>query len=213
MQNKTIKTLVLSLCAASCFFLGIIAKAVPSNDPPPLAMLKNTADKTIVELDKHRQTLKSDDALVCNIVKRIALPHFDSNAMARSVVGREFWQAATPTIQKQFTTEFTQYIIRTYAAALANYNGEKIKFYPMRSYDASQNRAQVQSDILQSGGPAIPVTYRLVKTGSGDWLVYDFSVEGVSIIQNYRSQFSSTLSKSGLAGLVAEVHSHNQKLR
>jgi len=213
MYIKIIKNLILSICTASCLLLGIAAKAAPSNDPPPLAMLKSTADKIIVELDKHRQTLKSDDALVNGIVRRIALPHFDANAMARSVVGRQFWQASNPNVQRQFTSEFTQYVIRTYAAALANYNGQKIRFFPIRGYDASQSRAQVNSEILQNDGPPIPVNYRLIRTGSGNWLVYDFSVEGVSIVQNYRSQFASTLSKSGLSGLVAEVHSHNQKLR
>jgi phospholipid transport system substrate-binding protein len=50
----------------------------------------------------------------------------------------------------------------------------------------------------------IPVEYRLKKEG-GDWLVYDLSIEGVSLVNNYRIQFNSIISRSSYENLVKSL--------
>lgn len=209
--KKTTK--FLSLFCGFLFFVMILPSvAATSNDPPPLITVRTAADKLIAELDRNQARLKNNDQLVYNIVRRTIVPYFDLAGMSKAVVGRNYWQAGSSDLQKQFINEFTLYVIRTYSSALESYSGEKVKFYPIRGYDAAQSRVQINSDILQNNGPAIPVSYRMVKGGS-NWFIYDFSVEGVSLVQNYRSQFSSTLQKGGLKQLVAEIHSHNKGIR
>ena len=61
---------------------------------------------------------------------------------------------------------------------------------------------------MRKNGQVIPITYSLSKTSSG-WLVYDFSVENISMVNSYRSQFASTLSSSGMGGLIKKLHNHN----
>ncbi|OGT06812.1 MAG: hypothetical protein A2X78_04685 [Gammaproteobacteria bacterium GWE2_37_16] len=209
--KKTTKFLSL-LCGFLFFVMILPAIAATANDPPPLATMRSAADKLIAELDRNQAHLKRNDQLVYNIVRRTIVPYFDLTGMSMAVVGRNYWQAGSSDLQKQFVNEFTLYVIRTYSSALESYSGEKVKFYPIRGYDATQKRVQVYSDILQNNGPAIPVSYRMAKGGS-KWFIYDFSVEGVSIVQNYRSQFASTLQKGGLKQLVAEIHSHNKGVR
>lgn len=212
MSKYSIKKVATSLLlVVSVWLCGALVNvlAAPAGDPPPLAMLRSTADRMIGELDKHQGNLKNNDKLMHGIIRRILVPHFDVVSMSRAVVGRTYWQAGSPAVQKQFVDEFTLYVIRTYSGALESYSGEKIKFYPLRNYDATQSRVQINSDILQNNGPPIPVSYRLAKTG-GSWAVYDFSVNGISIVQNYRSQFASTLQNGGLQKLVQEIHAHNR---
>ena len=62
----------------------------------------------------------------------------------------------------------------------------------------------MQSTIVRANGQTIPVSYRLINQG-GEWKVYDFSVEGVSLVQSYQSQFSNDLSQSGLGGLLEKM--------
>jgi phospholipid transport system substrate-binding protein len=70
-------------------------------------------------------------------------------------------------------------------------------------------RIEVTSKIIRSDGPPIAVNYRLVYK-EGVWLVYDFSVEGISMIQSFRSQFAEELS-SGMSidTLTAKLEKHN----
>lgn len=208
MKTKKILTMVVGI-ALSVYFCAVALAAMPSEDPPPLAMLRNTADKMIAELNHYRGRLKGNDQLTYNIVRRVLLPHCDLVNMSRTVVGREYWSSATPAMQKQFIDEFTFYVVRTYSTALASYSGEKVKFYPIRGFSSSQNRYQVDSDILQERAPPVRVSYRVMREG-GEWYIYNFIIEGVGLVQNYNSQFAATLHRGGLSELVTEIRAHNR---
>lgn len=188
-------------------FIGVTSFAA---DSAPLAMLKSISAQMTRELDKNIGNLKGNYRLVDGLVRRIVLPHFDLVTMSRAVVGREYWQKASSETQQQFIKEFTRYVIKTYSGALQSYDGEVIKFYPMRG--SMQSRVQVDSSILRKDGPAISVQYRLLNAGS-QWLIYDFSVDGVSIVQNYHSQFAGILRQGGLEKVVSELHSRNVRSR
>lgn len=197
------KALTISLTLLFCY-VGFAAM-----DPPPLAMLKNVSDATVVELNRNLGHLKNNDRLVSGIVKRHVVPHFDLQAMSQLIVGKNYWQQASSSTQQQFVREFTDYVIRTYSSAIESYDGEQFKFYPIRGYSSGQNRVQVNSDIMHKDGPPIHMQYRLVGSGNS-WLIYDFSVDGVSIVQNYRAQFASTLRQGGLSRLVSELQKKNK---
>jgi phospholipid transport system substrate-binding protein len=177
-----------------------------TNDPAPLAMLKSTSSQMLHELDKYIGRLKSNDSLVYNLVNRVLVPHFDMVSMSRAVVGRDYWAQASSGTQQQFIKEFTCYVIRTYSSAIQSYDGETIKFLPIRG--SISDRVQVDSDLLLKNGPPIQMQYRLQQQ-NGQWLIYDFSVDGVSIIKNYNSQFASTLRQGGLDTLVQKLHKNN----
>jgi phospholipid transport system substrate-binding protein len=177
-------------------------------DPPPVAMLKSASSQMIVELNKHLGHLKGNDRLINGLVNRILVPHFQLNEMSRSVVGRQYWDSSSTQLQQQFINEFTLYVIRTYSASLESYDGEVIKFFPIRGFNGTQTRVQVDSNIMHRSGPPIQMQYRVANYG-GEWRIYDFSVDGVSVIQNYRSQFTGVLRQKGLAALVQELHAKN----
>lgn len=185
-----------------------IAIAATTIDPPPLTMLKNTSDQLIVELNKHLGELKNNDPLVRNLVKRIVVPHIDTTGMSQAVIGRLYWQPATPQLQQQFIAQFSTYVIRTYAAAFASYDGETITFNPIRGYTTDQTRVQISSIIHRKDGPAIQVQYRVVNKNNA-WLIYDFSVDGVSLVENYRAQFAEPLQQGGLSLLVKKLVEKN----
>lgn len=177
-------------------------------DPAPLALLKDVSERMLVELNKNIGTIKRNDKLVYNLVDRICVPHFDLLNMARAVVGRDYWQQASSSTQQQFIKEFTCYVIRTYASAMQSYDGEVVKFYPIRG--AIDSKVQIDSDLLLKNGPPIQMQYRL-SLQSGKWVIYDFSVDGVSIIKNYNSQFAGDLRLSGLGGLINKLHENNSR--
>jgi phospholipid transport system substrate-binding protein len=177
----------------------------------PLDMLKPTSDQMLAELKANQATLKSNPQKVFSIVHRILLPHVDMATMARSVVGRSEWNNANSQDQQAFTTQFTDLLIRTYASALASYTNQSVEFFPLRGGYEGQNQIQVQSQIIQPGGPPIPVNYILLLEGN-QWKVIDFSVDNVSIVQNFRAQFASDLSQGGLANLTRKVTQHNADL-
>jgi len=184
------------------------ASRVSSPDPAPLAMLKSISNRMFSELDKyrHRGNLKNNPRLVNSLVNRIVVPNFDLQSMSRAVVGGSFWQSGSSQVQQEFITQFTEYVIRTYSSAMQSYDGETMKFYPIRG--AVGDRVQISSDLLLKSGPPIQLQYSVSRVGGG-WKIYDFSVDGVSIVKNYNSQFASTLRQKGLSGLVQDLKKQN----
>ena len=185
-----LKAYLLSLVLV-LFSLTALAESAPVNT------LKQVSVQMISELDRSRGHLNKP--IINGIIHRVLLPHVDLESMSRSVVGREYWTQASPTQKEQFKRSFTNLVINVYSAPLSSYNGEKIEFKPLR--DASAVRPQVESVIIRKNGQRIPVSYRMVQAG-GAWKVYDFSVEGISMISSYRSQFGSILQQKGMAGLL-----------
>lgn len=186
------------------FLLCFMVSVALAQEPAPLAMLQNTSQQMLDALKQNKVSMKSNSRVIYNIVDRILLPHVDLDTMSRSVVGRTYWNQATPAQQAQFKKLFTHQVVQTYSSALQSYNNEQVKFSPIRAYDPSAGRVQVQSTIIRGNGQTIPVSYRLLNVG-GTWKVYDFSVEGVSLVQSYQAQFADALSQGGMANLLTKM--------
>lgn len=187
------------------FLLGFCFVALAANSP--LGMLQNTSDQALAALKKNEATLKTNPHVVYQIINNIIVPHFDLQGMARAVVSRDVWMQASPEQRNQFTRQFTTLLVRTYSSALASYSNETVEFMPSRN--AGGGRAQINSQIVRQGAPAITVNYRLALVGS-NWKIYDFTVEGVSLLESYRTQFADVLSQGGgLQGLINKLSQHN----
>lgn len=190
-----IKALLLS------FFCSLICLTALA-DEPPVSMLKQVSNQMITELDKNQGHI--NPSLINNIIHRVLLPHVDLESMSRSVVGKQYWSQATPGQKEEFKRSFTNLVIKVYSAPLSSYKGDTIEFKPLR--DASATRPQVESVVVRKNGQRIPVSYRMVQSG-GAWKIYDFSVEGISLISSYRSQFDTILQQKGMAGLLNRLKS------
>ena len=92
--------------------------------------------------------------------------------------------------------------------ALSKYKDQKIEFKPTRMSEADEI-VIVKSKIIQSGAQPIKVNYVLTKS-SGKWLVFDIVIEGVSLVTNYRSQFSSEIRKNGMDTLIKKLSKKNK---
>jgi len=187
-----------------CFFvLSSLSWAAVS----PVPMLEKTADQIIDTLDKNKSHLKENPLFVQRTVREHLLPHIDVQGMARSVLGRNAWARATPVERDRFTQAFSKLVVRTYAAPLAEYSNEKIMFLPERA--APNGRfTRVNSVIIRANGQKIPLSYSLVLK-NGDWKVYDLSVEGVSLLQSFRTQFGQILKMTDMDALIMQLNKQN----
>jgi len=189
--------------------LSSIAATSASSNNDPVQMLSTVAHDMMAELRKNKATLKTDPNYVYSLTNNILIPHVDVDVMSRAVLTRSVWKNATKAQQNQFKQQFKTLVVHTYASALAGYTDQKIRFFPLRGGVAGRKRLTVHSQIIQSGGPAISVNYRLFNRGNR-WRVYDLSVDGISLLQSFRSQFADEIAQGkNLADLVKLLKSHN----
>jgi phospholipid transport system substrate-binding protein len=179
--------------------------------PDPMVMLKSVSDQMIGSLKKNRSRLKRNPKLIFKLVDRILLPYVDQAGMSRSVVGRRTWTRASKAQQRQFVRLFTNVVIDTYASALNAYTDESIRFYPIRGGYQGKKRIEVHSKVIRDDGPAVSVNYRLALKRN-KWFIYDLNVEGVSLLQSFRAQFSAQISQGKtLADLNKILRNRNRK--
>ncbi len=198
------KAIVKILCLA---FLALFANVAMANiDMAPDALVKQTADDvlTIVKNDKDIQA--GNQQKLFAVVEEKILPNFDFDRVCRMVLGKN-WKSASPEQQALFQKEFRSLLLRTYATALGKYRDQVIEYRPMQT-DASEKNVTVKTQIIQKGGQPIAVDYSLVKGPTG-WKVYDITIESVSLVTNYRSQFSSEIRQNGLDSLNKKLADKN----
>jgi phospholipid transport system substrate-binding protein len=130
-------------------------------------------------------------------VKEVIYSRFDFNEMAKRSLGPQ-WQKRSPEEQKEFVQLFTSLLEGAYLDTLESYNGEKVRFLNERQ---DKDFAEVSTKLMDNKGAEFSLDYRLQKT-NGDWKVIDVVVENISLVNNYRAQFSRVLAKSSYAELL-----------
>jgi phospholipid transport system substrate-binding protein len=121
----------------------------------------------------------------------------DEEELARRSLGR-YWKNLTPAQQKEFVPLFRRVLENAYIDKILSYNNEKIVF--SKQSRTSGNMAEVNSKVIMAS-KEIPITYRVIMKNA-DWKVYDFVIENISLVQNYRSQFNAILAKETPAQLI-----------
>ena len=125
---------------------------------------------------------------------------FDYNEMARRSLGTH-WNSRTPEERREFVALFADLLDRAYFSKIELYQGEKIR-YGNEALDGDQ--ATVKTFIVARDGKEIPVDYRMHQV-DGRWSVYDVSIQGVSLVANYRTQFNRVVTTESYESLVQRL--------
>lgn len=173
----------------------------------PIVTLKKATDNMLASL-KANQLHLSDNRVIARIVNKNLVPAVDVYYMGASVIGR-YWRGASADQRSLFVRKFKTILINTYSAALSSYDGDVVRFFPIRVNYNKLNMVSVRSVIIRRSGQRIPITYNVLRRDN-KWLVYDFSIENISIVQSYRAQFAGILADGGLAKLNSRLKQHNR---
>ena len=195
---------VMLRAAASVFALVIVLAAAPAFAGAPTDQLKASVDQVIKVLDD--SALKADPAKRRVAIREAASNTFDFSEAAKRSLGRH-WQNLSEADRQEFTGLFTDLLERGYIARIEEYSGEKISY----TGDTSDgDSATVKTRLSSKSGTDIPVDYRMLRKGDR-WLVYDVSVEGLSLIGNYRGQFNKIIETSSFQDLVKRMKARSEE--
>jgi len=159
--------------------------------------LKSTIDQVInvVTDPKYKGDSEARRAKLRSIIN----PRFDYIEMGKRSLARN-WRDLSPQERKDFIDLFGQLLENSYANKIESYRDEKINYV---DEIIKGKYAMVKTEIVRKND-VIGVDYKLINTGN-EWLVYDFIVEGVSMIRNYRSQFNKIIHKDSFQVLMDKL--------
>ena len=193
---------LLGIIAALC--LNAVALA---QELAPDTLVKNVTNEVLEIVRKDKEIQSGSTKKAIELVDAKVLPHFNFTRMTQLAVARD-WRQATPEQQKTLTAEFRTLLVRTYSKALTEYKNQTIDIRPFKM-QPTETDVKVRTLINQPGAKAIDLDYYLDKQPNG-WKVYDIEVGGVSLVTNYRSEFTAEVRKGGIDGLIATLQKKNK---
>jgi phospholipid transport system substrate-binding protein len=182
--------------------LALLAAAPVTAAVPPDQVARETADMTLRQIRARKEELRRDPNQLYALVEQQILPHFDFERISQLVLGQH-WRTASPEQRERFRTAFQRMLVRSYSHALIEYDSERIEWAPLR-LSAGATDVVVRSNVIRKGGPPIPINYS-VHLKNDRWLVYDVTIDAISLVTNYRGTFAGEIRKNGLDALIARL--------
>ena len=181
--------------------------SVQAADIAPDVLAKNTTQEVLALIKQDKDIQSGSQKKLLDLVEAKVLPHFDFTHMTRLAVGKN-WRTATPAQQQALANEFRTLLVRTYSNSLAVYKNQVIEFKPFKM-QSGETDVTVKTQVIQSGAQPIPIDYSMEKLPEG-WKVYDVTVDGVSLVVNYRGSFATEVLQNGIDGLIKKLAEKNQ---
>lgn len=180
-MKKSLIVLIIVLAALKLSSVSVFSAT-------PLETIKPQVDQALEVL--RDPVLKAESAKAAKEKKIWAILDsvFDYTELSKRTLAQN-WRKLSPDQQKEFISLFGKLLGSVYMDRIIAYKDEKVVFGKVTNL--SDKTAEVQSEVVRSS-KSIPIHYRMILK-NGEWKVYDVVIEGVSLVQNYRSQFREIL--------------------
>jgi phospholipid transport system substrate-binding protein len=201
---KRVLSAVGLMCAVSLWTISVVAMEAP------LDTVKSTTEQVLERVRADKDGLRANPAKMYSLVSQFIFPHFDFNVMSQFVLGEQ-WKSAPELKRTAFVEQFRKLLVRTYATALLEYSDQKINYPADKNGTANGKTATVTQLVSHPSGGTLPIVYRM-HSKAGPWMVFDVSVDGVSLVKTYRSSFTSVLQDGGIDKLIANLSEKNKEI-
>ncbi len=194
-----------TLLAAGCLLLGstfAVNALAADADVAPDKLVESVAHQVLADLDVNREVYRKDPTKLRHMVDKYLLANFDTEYAARLVLAKN-WRTATPEQRKQFVEAFYQSLLQSYGNSLLDFTADRLKILPYQG-KPDATTATVRSEIRRENGTMIPVNYTLHKTDMG-WKAYDITIEGVSYVKSFRTDFGTEIDEKGLDAVIKRL--------
>ncbi|HSA65942.1 MAG TPA: ABC transporter substrate-binding protein [Nitrospira sp.] len=190
---------------AAIVMIGLAADLTYAGEPTEA--IRGTIDEVLRILgDKQlKEPSKANERR--QLLETVVGERFDYQEMSRRSLGAP-WNNLSDKEKDEFVSLFQTLLVNTYADKVESYSGEGVQYVNERR---EKEYAEVRTKVL-TGKTEIPLDYRLLNKGSA-WRVYDVVVDGVSLVSNYRGQFSKILRTSSYADLVDQLRKKSDKIK
>jgi len=213
---NTTHSLLSRLFFVSSLFVSVLlfsASNVSANadSNEPYDLVQHATKHMLEALKANKDQLEEDPTIIYGLVQDILMPNFDFAKMGKLALGKN-WRKADSVQRERFVEEFRLLIIRTYSTAMLEYTNEEIKFLPFTG-DLSKKKVKVKMEIIQPGGPSIPLALSMYLNKDTGWKVYDVKIDGISLVTNYRSTFATKIRNGGMDKLIDNLANRNEKVK
>lgn len=182
----------------------LLSAPQPAAGVTPTEELKGTVERIVKILQDPALKGKARRASIREVVIEV----FDFAETGKRALGRH-WQDRTEKERGEFVGLFTDLVEHAYISRIDVFGGPESVRY--ETEQVSADLAAVPTTLTTKHGKRVAVDYRMYRRGDR-WRVYDLVIEGVSLIANYRAQFSKILRAGSYAALVEKLKARHEEV-
>ncbi|MDY0226669.1 MAG: ABC transporter substrate-binding protein [Desulfomicrobium apsheronum] len=181
-------------------FLIMLLPAPAVSQDNPTSYIRANVDKVVNILTSPEYEAETNKTEQLRQIEAVVDNFFDAEELSKRSLG-QYWRIFTPEQKQEFQPLFLKLIKQVYLKKSITYNGEVVNYN--QEIIKSDTLAEVHTTVT-SPDLNIPIIYYMIRKDVS-WKVYDVSVENVSLIKNYRSQFRSILQNNSPDKLIATL--------
>jgi phospholipid transport system substrate-binding protein len=181
--------------------LLLLSTPNPAQAGEPQEKVRETVDAVLAVLQDKSMQGEENTGKRRAKMRQAVFQRFGFDEMAQRALG-QYWPKRTPAEKKEFVTLFSDLLERSYITKIESYTGEQQVLYTKESID--KDYASVRTEIVVQRDANVEVVYQLLRR-DGNWQVYDVVIEGVSLVNNYRTQFNNIISRESYEALVKKL--------
>lgn len=199
---------MLSVCSLLLtLVMGCQAAAYPAD---PYTLVTEAANNTFGRLNKDQARIRAEPDYLRQVIREELMPYVDNKFASFKVIGSNI-KETTPEQRDRFTAAFTDYIIATYADALAKYDNQTIKVEPAKPLNGDKI-VSVNVAVTTPGKPDISVVFKLRQNSkTGEWKAFDMVAENVSLLASKQSELGGMIRDKGIDAVSQMLEEHNKK--
>ncbi|WP_439842686.1 phospholipid-binding protein MlaC [Aeromonas taiwanensis] len=202
------KKIALLLGLMTSMLFSIVAQA-EINSSDPYALVDQAAQQTFARLKSDQAQVKSNPDHLRVIIREELLPYVDNRFAAYKVLGNQIKQT-TPAQRDAFVEVFTEYMVSSYADALAHFDKQTVQVQPGKVADS--NITAVNVSVKEAGKPDIFLEFKLRKNNkTGEWKAFDMVAEGISLLSAKQNELGGLIRQNGIDAVIAQLREHNAK--
>ncbi|MBP4039782.1 phospholipid-binding protein MlaC [Aeromonas taiwanensis] len=202
------KKIALLLGLMTSMLFSLVAQA-EINSSDPYALVDQAAQQTFARLKSDQAQVKSNPDHLRVIIREELLPYVDNRFAAYKVLGNQIKQT-TPAQRDAFVEVFTEYMVSSYADALAHFDKQTVQVQPGKVADS--NITAVNVSVKEAGKPDIFLEFKLRKNNkTGEWKAFDMVAEGISLLSAKQNELGGLIRQNGIDAVIAQLREHNAK--
>lgn len=188
--------------------LSVAAPFVGADEDSAQTFIREATDDVLAAVEASPTPVGAGSTQAIQIVETYIGPRLDLSGAAKVVLGQH-WRGASPDERARSVAVFRTLASQTFAGAVPKFAGARVEILPHKGPSIS-GTTQVRTRALPRSGPPLRIDFRVHRV-SGRWAVIDFSIEGLSMLATYRSDFTQTLRRQGVSGLIDALEARLQR--
>lgn len=191
-------------CLLSWAVLGSFSSISFAASDDPVEFVLNASNAILDKIRKDPKLHQADPEKVRELVDHYILPTVDFVMMTRMAVGPA-WRKANNGEREALVNGFEELLMSVYSGGLSSVKNQSAYARPTRNKPEGK-QAVVRTLLKNNGSADLAIDYRLYRNRENKWKIIDVNIEGIWLVENYRSQFAGILSNGGIPALIESLN-------